>query len=1432
MFALAVATALVVLQSFAVGVSADSDPPPLEIDITQCSPGEACNEQSAQAPERTQTTTVVVQQPRARKPPAPAASEVHELDLATGAETVSRQGETTHGHAKVDLDAVRDEPRDHDGPDAGDAPGTNQTLPPVHTNAPNSPFSGFGAGFDFVSGDEALQRFAVPPFLVPIYVSAARAYGVPWNVLAAINQIETDFGRIGHQVSSAGALGWMQFMPGTWQRYGVDASGDGVADPFNPVDAIYAAARYLKASGADADLRGAVLAYNHADWYADSVLRTANVYGSLPAGLVAETGSLAFGRFPVRGPVSYGDDFRRAEAAGKKPGGLAIRGEPGATAIATQNVTVETVLLDWRLARAFEPPAPAPVPAAGPPPGHETAPEPAASSPLPLVQLGLIAQAVTRRPLALPAARLAAAVTQPAPAPAPKAASAGADQRTAEMPDGYGRTRGDGIVVIARDELGNRYRYAGLSRLEPDVRPGAHLRGGQALGELSGSGNPALVFSVRAASGAPVDPRPLVDGYRLQEAADFYHVTAALGGNPFVPDATTLATHGAAIVADSSAALAQRVLSDPGIEIYPCGRADVEHGVVDKRVLGALLYLRQAGLTLTITSLRCGHGYYTAGGNVSAHSYGAAVDIAAFDGQPVFGHQGPGSLTEQAIKLLMQLDGPARPSQLISLMNLGGPSFAMADHDDHLHVGYAFQPALGLGRSGVALGGVRFQGGGLGSLGTAKVGKGVETKLSRKLGGIRNPAVSRTRGAGSVDVETEDARDGARARQRPPFTLEPTAAGARLVDVDVPSGARGDEAYAVGIVDAGAGRSARQVVLLAHRRGFWRVLGAPRDAHGRVANPRLRRLATVHGGAGYAVGERGTIVALRPGRGPRIVASGARTSLRAVDAVVRGGRLTGYAAGTRGVGFALAGSRVQRERLPSGLEPRALAVGTDGTTLGVGRVPGAAIYVRDGAWHSGAELPLPDSASVTVTDVSRSGSATWIAGGLSDLASGIPGVVPFAARLEGGRWTTFCGAAQALSAVVELGQPSGGGLCDRRITVAPGEYGPATAIAATQKGVVLATAHAIDAYRSREFRPLPVAVGPHDASVLRPGWSSLALAPDGQGWALGANGRMTRITPAGSVAATSPLPLPAGGGDEAHLALAPGARTGLVAAGGRVAELAGGSWRAASGPDVPVRALAWGTDGSAWALEDDTGALLRYRGGRWGMPIARNAHGIMRRALLRSLGARGLTDAGATDTAGGLRALAFSSSGVGWAVGDHGAIARFEKGGWHAERSPARTRLNGVAASRTTAVAVGGHGLLLVRANQGWARPMRAASLVGDRDLSAAGVAADGTLLVAGGGMVVSSSGPVEWQRAPVPALGLRVLRLSGYRDRARRLHVLALVDAGGQRALLDGTRAGWRPLVPSRGTAVDDFVVDFTQRKLWIAGRRDGSVVVTGRTL
>ncbi len=152
-----------------------------------------------------------------------------------------------------------------------------------------------------------IDSFQIPPFLIPIYQAAGIEYQVPWQVLAAINEIETDYGR-NLSVSSAGAVGWMQFLPSTWKRWAVDANGDGVADPYNPVDAIFTAARYLHAAGASTNLSQAIFAYNHAGWYVQSVLLRAKLIGGIPSQLIGALTGLVQGHFPVAAPAKYADD--------------------------------------------------------------------------------------------------------------------------------------------------------------------------------------------------------------------------------------------------------------------------------------------------------------------------------------------------------------------------------------------------------------------------------------------------------------------------------------------------------------------------------------------------------------------------------------------------------------------------------------------------------------------------------------------------------------------------------------------------------------------------------------------------------------------------------------------------------------------------------------------------------------------------------------------------------------------------------------------------------------------------------------------------------------------------------------------------------------------------------------------------------------------
>ncbi|HEV3071090.1 MAG TPA: lytic murein transglycosylase [Solirubrobacteraceae bacterium] len=147
---------------------------------------------------------------------------------------------------------------------------------------------------------QALSYYRIPLFLLPIYQAAGIQYGVPWQILAAINEVETNYGA-DLNVSTAGAVGWMQFMPTTWMQYGVDALGAGYADPYNPVDAIFAAARYLHAAGASSNLHTAILAYNHSEAYVSSVLLRAKLIAAYPESVIATLTGLTQGSLPVAG---------------------------------------------------------------------------------------------------------------------------------------------------------------------------------------------------------------------------------------------------------------------------------------------------------------------------------------------------------------------------------------------------------------------------------------------------------------------------------------------------------------------------------------------------------------------------------------------------------------------------------------------------------------------------------------------------------------------------------------------------------------------------------------------------------------------------------------------------------------------------------------------------------------------------------------------------------------------------------------------------------------------------------------------------------------------------------------------------------------------------------------------------------------------------
>jgi Transglycosylase SLT domain len=125
----------------------------------------------------------------------------------------------------------------------------------------------------------------IPARYLSLYQQAARRYGLDWAILAGIGKVECDHGRDPDpsctsegSVNSAGAGGPAQFLAATWSRYGVDGDGDGRIDRWDPADAIYGMANYLRASGAPGDYRKAIFAYNHAGWYVAEVEHWASLY--------------------------------------------------------------------------------------------------------------------------------------------------------------------------------------------------------------------------------------------------------------------------------------------------------------------------------------------------------------------------------------------------------------------------------------------------------------------------------------------------------------------------------------------------------------------------------------------------------------------------------------------------------------------------------------------------------------------------------------------------------------------------------------------------------------------------------------------------------------------------------------------------------------------------------------------------------------------------------------------------------------------------------------------------------------------------------------------------------------------------------------------------------------------------------------------------
>lgn len=554
-----------------------------------------------------------------------------------------------------------------------------------------------------------LDSLRIPPFLLPIYQAAGVEYGVRWEILAAINEIETDYGR-NLSISSAGAMGWMQFMPGTWESYGVDANHDGVKDPNNPVDAIFAAARYLKASGADSNIEKAIFAYNRADWYVADVLKRAKSLAALPADLISALSGLTMGRSPITGATSYSKGSAK---------GISIYGQSGAAAVAVQDGEVVRIGRSKRLGNFIEM-------------------RDVYGNVYTYGQLDSIAaQHVVPRPdtsavkvINDEAPSSSAPSVSASEAAAPRAAASGKERLFAEpqRPASYSAggsqqvaatgaaDDGQSASAVRSGQLG-RYLAAPYSLRRDQValkplRKGSQVIAGSILGRigvasLAADRNdsasqraakklgiaqpPHMRFEIRpAGTGAPrIDPTPILDGWKMLASANVYRAA-----NPMLGGKGKGATIGQ-ILLMSKEALERRVLADPKLDIYECGRQDIRAGVTDRRVLATMAFLSGSGFEISVTSMTCGHSYLTASGNVSDHSTGNALDIATINGTPVMGNQGPGSITDKTVRRLLTLQGAMKPHQIITLMQYDGTdnTLAMGDHDDHIHVGF---PSVGV----------------------------------------------------------------------------------------------------------------------------------------------------------------------------------------------------------------------------------------------------------------------------------------------------------------------------------------------------------------------------------------------------------------------------------------------------------------------------------------------------------------------------------------------------------------------------------------------------------------------------------------------------------------------------------------------------------------------------------------------------------------
>ena len=600
-----------------------------------------------------------------------------------------------------------------------------------------------------------IESFQVPPFLIPIYQAAGIEYQVPWQVLAAINEIETDYGR-NLSVSSAGAIGWMQFLPSTFRKYAVDANGDGVADPYNPVDAIFTAARYLHAAGASTNLPQAIYAYNHAGWYVQSVLLRAKLIDGIPGQLIGALTGLVQGHFPIAAPAKYADDavLRLASqhtsasnaalpVESTSSTGTNIFAKQGAPVIAVndgkvikvgdnaelgkyvelQDATGNVYIYSQLGSISSEYAVPKAVRITPGDIAHELsatagkAPTSAASAGTQVTKILSFPAAKKQikratnsskssgASVSLPGTHAVAPTIKPAAAPTTSVATPMVKERLFANPSRAASYAAGGVLQLksTAQEISNFQNYFSdtlhLARSQYTLRPlraGSIVIAGTILGRVGGPAQNLashIYFQIRpAGKNAPlIDPKPILDGWKLLEATAVYR---ADGIDPFFGPNAKNPTVGQVLLM-SKQQLTEQVLRDPHVKIYNCGRRDIQAGLIDRRVLATIAFLSASGLEPYVSGLDCGHSLNAATGVDEQGATGASLDISRINNIPVLGHQGQGSITDVAIRRLLTLQGSMAPNEIISDMAYKGQpeTLALPDHRDRIQV--LFTPNYG-----------------------------------------------------------------------------------------------------------------------------------------------------------------------------------------------------------------------------------------------------------------------------------------------------------------------------------------------------------------------------------------------------------------------------------------------------------------------------------------------------------------------------------------------------------------------------------------------------------------------------------------------------------------------------------------------------------------------------------------------------------------